>query len=164
MHAESMALMDNHLQRQLIQSRIQYPRVLDVGARDYNGSYRNLCASHGMYYWGIDLTDGNNVDQVVDPEKWDIADGEYDVVICGNAFHNIARPWVVIKEMERILSNRGLLIVVTIWSHGFNAYPVDYWRFTSDGLRVLFDEAETLTDYKVEMDDLGNTAGSAIKR
>jgi len=164
MHAESMALMEKHLQRALVQSRVQHHKVLDVGSMDINGSYKELCEGYGMHYWGIDIRDGKNVDQMVDGENWHIDNESYDVVISGNSFHNMRRPWLVIKEMDRVLKPRGLLIIVTIWSHGINEYPADYWRITDNGLFVLFDETSLMTStYVIEMDGLGNTAGSAFK-
>jgi|SRR5882724_11189949 len=166
MHAESLALMEKHLHHipfPLLSKTRFPPSVLDVGSRNINGDYRALCNGLGMSYTGLDTEPGVNVDIVSKPYSFPISE-YFDLVICGNMLHNVEKPWLLIPEMVRVLRPGGLLVVVTIWKWGINSYPVDYFRYSDNGLRSLFDEAGCLGDYETEMDDLGNTAGSAIKR
>lgn len=160
MHQEAYDLAASALSRY----RENAANVLDVGSYDVNGTLRPLIEGRGFRYTGLDVRSGPNVDVVSeDPEHYPALANTFDIVTCANALHNIARPWLVVPEMVRILRPGGLLIIVTIYQHGLNRYPLDYWRITPDGLRVLFDEAVTLNEYDLQMDDKGNTLGSAFK-
>lgn len=164
MHPVSMDLMEKHLVRSQVRSDIQYASLLDVGSFDVNGSYREVCEAKGFIYTGLDVRPGPNVDVVSDdPYFYPFLANSFDVVICGNMLHNVAKPWRTIQEMTRVLKPKGLLVVVTIWKWGLNSHPDDYFRCTDEGLRVLFDETDCLRNYHLEIDEAGNTAGSAIK-
>lgn len=161
MHAEALNLMTRCLYR------IDKPsgaNVLDVGSYNVNGAFRELVETCGALYTGLDVRPGPNVDVVAEhPYNYPFGDCTFDAVICGNMLHNVPRPWLLMPELARLLRPGGLLAIVTIWKWGLNAHPVDYWRFTSEGLKILFDETENLRDYVLAMDDNGNTMGSAIK-
>lgn len=44
-----------------------FPRVLEIGSRDVNGSIRSIFMDHGTeYYVGVDIEDGPGVDLVMD--------------------------------------------------------------------------------------------------
>ena len=67
-------------------------KVLDVGSRDTNGSYKKIF--EGWEYIGLDVVPGKNVDYVPDaPYCWEkIADETFDIVISGQALEHIEYP------------------------------------------------------------------------
>jgi SAM-dependent methyltransferase len=161
MHSESLQMMAQALER----AQGVGLRVLDVGAFDVNGTYRPIVEGRGWTYTGLDVREGPNVDIVTEHlYKYPFKAGEFDIVISGNAAHNVERPWKWVPELVRVLKPGGLLVVVTIWRWGVNGYPVDYWRFLPDGLRVLFDDTHKLGEYVLDMDTEGNTVGSAVRQ
>lgn len=100
---------------------------------------------------------GNNVDIVVeDPYKWDqIEDSSLDVVITGQAFEHIEFPWLTIKEVYRILKDRGIVCIIAPSGGYEHRYPIDCWRFFPDGMNALgkwasFDIVEIFTDWGLE--------------
>jgi len=166
MHTESMAFMEKHLKRipfPLLSKTRFPPKVLDVGSRNINGDYRALCNGLGMSYTGLDIEPGPNVDIVSKPYSFPVSE-YFDVVVCGNMLHCVEKPWLLLPEMTRVLRPSGLLIVVTVFNWGINEYPKDYFRYSDNGLRSLFDETKCLMGYEIEMNDGVNVAGSAIKR
>lgn len=110
--------------------------VLEVGARDINGTLRPFIESFGpSTYTGTDKHPGPGVDTVMNAA--DLADyyGEesFDVVICTETLEHIEDVPAAIRSMKRVLRTGGLLII-TARSPGFprHGYPEDYWRFTRE--------------------------------
>lgn len=115
-------------------------RVLDVGSYDVNGSYRELFdEKNNVYYVGLDMSDGPNVDYVPeDPYVWSkIPDGSFDFIISGNAFEHIEYPWLTMEQIYRKLKSGGIACILAPHTIGEHRYPVDCYRFFSDGFRAL---------------------------
>ncbi len=121
--------------------RLEGKLVLDVASFDVNGSYRPLIEGLGGQYVGCDVREGPNVDVVVEEfrtwHQWPTP--VFDVVICGNALHNMAQPWRVMAQAARVLLPRGCMCVVAagLGVAYPNNYPADYYRFTVEGLKAL---------------------------
>ena len=62
----------------------------------------------------------------------------YDVVVIDNVLEHVPSPEMAIQELWRILRPRGACICTTPFLIKIHADPGDYWRFTEQGLRVLF--------------------------
>ena len=164
MHGDSYTWMDQLLQR----APTGNLHVLDVGARDVNGTYRPMCEARGWKYIGLDIERGANVDVVsADPSHYPLESRTFDVVLTGQMLEHCERPWLVVPEMARLLKPGGLLAIVTVWKMFLHDYPRDVWRFMPDAFRVLFDEANCLKEYYAEMKSdngiSGDVAASAIK-
>lgn len=114
-------------------------RVLDVGSYDVNGSYKHLFADAKYLYTGMDIAAGPNVDIVqTNPYDWSAIPTEsFDVVISGQAFEHIEFFWITMSEMTRVLKKDGLICVIAPNGFKEHRYPVDCWRFFSDGMLSL---------------------------
>lgn len=113
--------------------------VLDVGSYDVNGSYKNIFSSGRYHYYGLDMEKGPNVDIVLDnPYCWNSVETNfYDIVISGQAFEHIEFFWVTIAEMVRVLNKGGLLCIIAPNGFKEHRYPVDCYRFFTDGMVAL---------------------------
>jgi SAM-dependent methyltransferase len=82
---------------------------------------------------------GPNVDIAVKSSyKWnEINDNYCDAVISGQAFEHIEFPWVTISEITRIVKPGGLICIIAPNGLGLHRYPVDCWRYYSDGMIAL---------------------------
>lgn len=69
---------------------------------------------------------------------------EYDLVILDEILEHVARPWVAVEEVRRILKPGGCLIASSPFLIAEHRMPKDYWRFTKDGYRVLLDQYSTV--------------------
>lgn len=114
-------------------------RVLDVGSYDVNGTYKPLFSDAGYEYVGLDITEGPNVDIVPnDMYDWEKVENEsFDYIVSGQAFEHIEFPWLTINEMKKKLKEDGIICVIAPNSIGEHRYPIDCWRFYSDGMRAL---------------------------
>jgi SAM-dependent methyltransferase len=165
------------------------PKVLQVGSRsamaDRNEpNWRGLLARHfgpRAELTGIDLAEGNNVDQVIDicsearTLKARLGEGGFDLVICCHVLEHTRDPFLAAQNIQALIRPGGLVYVATPWSQAFHATPDDYWRFSLRGLGLLFEGLESLSAfysggdvgldvaYRVESDgrpELGTRAGA----
>lgn len=114
-------------------------KVLDVGSYDVNGSYKKLFNDETFVYLGLDMEDGPNVDIVLqNPYNWDtIETDSFDVVISGQAFEHIEFFWKTMEEMSRVLKKDGLLCLIAPIGFDEHRFPVDCYRFLTDGMIAL---------------------------
>lgn len=157
MHDLSYATMDEEL------DALDLPvgaRVLDVGSRDVNGSYRALVETRNWQYVGVDIREGPNVDIVVTEDKL-LTAGVYDAVISGSTIEHVfdLKQWIV--QVARLLKPEAWLLIYTHHAWPEHRHPVDCWRILPDGLRWLFDQAGRLTDYQIRMIDEHDLFGKA---
>ena len=141
MHHSSVLRMKWFLNNFLDQD--EHYRILDVGS--YGGNlctYKDVfkdCNFTNISYTGLDTNEGPNVDFI--PKNiysWsELDDDTFDVIISGQAFEHIEFFWLTMEEMTRVLKKDGLLCIIA--PHGFaeHRYPVDCWRFFSDGMVAL---------------------------
>jgi len=117
---------------------IKPSRLLDVGSLDFNGSYRSLVPNN-FNYTGIDLTPGKNVDICIkNPYEWtEVATDEYDVVISGQALEHSPYFWLVFGEIVRVTKHQGLICLIVPRGFQKHRYPIDCWRFLTDGMIAL---------------------------
>mgnify|MGYP006278801103 CR=1 FL=1 len=113
--------------------------VLDVGSRDVNGSFRSIFSHSRFQYTGADVEFGPNVDIVLDyPYSWDqIQPDSFDIVISGAVLEHVEFPWRTFSEMTRVLKPGGLLCIIVPNGFREHRYPVDCWRFFTDGVIAL---------------------------
>ena len=116
-------------------------RVLDVGSYDVNGCMRPLFEGTDVEYVGLDIEAGPNVDIVMnDAYNWDnIPNESFDFVISANAFEHIEYPWLTIKLINQKLKPGGFACILapSPFSIDEHRYPVDCYRYFSDGFRAL---------------------------
>lgn len=114
-------------------------RVLDVGSYNVNGCMRPLFDDTEAEYVGLDIEAGPNVDVVMnEPYNWDnIPDESFDFVISANAFEHIEYPWLTIKLIHSKLKQGGIACIHAPLTIGEHRYPVDCYRYYSDGFKAL---------------------------
>lgn len=87
-------------------------RVLEIGARDVNGSVRRLFA--GSDYVGLDVAEGPGVDVVAWPAEFVRSHrGKFDTVVCVETLEHDPDPEATIKAARSALVRKGGLFLVT---------------------------------------------------
>lgn len=116
--------------------------VLEVGAKDVNGTARSLFSAGSVNYTGVDIEAGPGVDEILDVAQLTGRFGAdaFDLVISTEMIEH-CRDWQeAIVQMGSVLKKDGLLVITTR-SPGFaiHGYPQDFWRFTADDMRAVFE-------------------------
>ena len=115
--------------------------VLDVGSYCVEGrdTYRDLFNDKPFEYIGLDMVEGPNVSIVVKaPYKWsEVSDDFCDILVSGQVFEHVEFPWVTMMEIARVVKPNGLICIIAPNSLGLHRYPVDCWRYHSDGMIAL---------------------------
>ena len=92
-------------------NELRLTKVLDIGCR--NGSLRKYLDENLIYY-GIDLVDTFRTKDISIQditEGTDFTDGFFDYVFCIDVLEHLKNPFFVLSEINRILKNRGILIL-----------------------------------------------------
>jgi len=139
-------------------------RILDLGARSSNGSFRPLFVNEpepfevrqdlwaafrerytpGKHwaYLGADVSDGENVDILMaDPYEWEIEPNSFDVVVSGQCLEHVpdVRRWV--EQIAPLLKVGGLVFVIAPCGGDIHSCGGGhYWLIMPDGMRWLLED------------------------
>ena len=129
------------------------PRVLDIGGRARSGY---LLADHipGCAVTVLDIVDDMGVDIVADIHEMSttLGDTRFDFLICVSVFEHLVMPWKAAIEINRILADDGIALIQTHQTVGLHDMPWDYFRFSDQAWRGLFNEATGFEVVKTAMD------------
>jgi len=140
MHQSSFVLMrDGFIKKWLCPGCGSKLKIIDIGSLDVNGSYRPLFDRPNWHYTGMDIKPGKNVDIV----GWEnIPVREYDVLISGQVWEHVKRPWDLLKKATTYIKTGGWICIIVPHTCHEHRYPIDTYRYFPDGLRDLFEYAE----------------------
>ena len=88
-------------------------------------------------YVNLDLFAVPGVDVAADAHHLPFRDGLFQRVECDAVLEHVRRPEDVMREIERVMAPGAYLHLVTPFCHPFHEYPMDFRRFTVDGLKEL---------------------------
>lgn len=118
--------------------------VLEIGSRIHTPAAwwcTNRDLAKGQWT-GIDMQDGPGVDRVADmhdlPDEWV---GRFTGVVCSEVMEHVARPWLALPELRRVMAPGSLLVVTTLFAFPEHGYPDDFYRYSRSGLRLLLEDA-----------------------
>lgn len=123
-------------------------QTLEVGSYWVNGSVRPLFETDPtVQYLGVDSAPGPGVDKLEDIESLSFGDGEFEVVVSTETLEHVARPWLAVAELARVVKPGGYVVVSARGYDGFGCwrvhnYPHDYWRFSDKSMELLFTDAD----------------------
>lgn len=118
-------------------------RTLIAGSRVYGA--REDRRKRYVEAEGWDAVAGDGVDYVVDLEEraaLSIRDVQFAHIECVSVLEHSRRPWLVAQNLELLLLTEGTLFLTVPFVWRVHAYPSDYWRFTLEGVRLLFPQIE----------------------
>jgi SAM-dependent methyltransferase len=90
----------------------------------------------------LDIFDGPTIDIVHDGGSLPFQDGVLSLAVCQEVLEHVADFGGLIRELHRVLAPEGVLYVQVPFQIGYHSGPNDYWRFSDDGLRHLFDNQD----------------------
>jgi ubiquinone/menaquinone biosynthesis C-methylase UbiE len=113
--------------------------TLDFGAG--TAKYQHLIKEKASKYITFDMVPGKNIDVVGDALNPPFADGTFDTVVSTQVLEHVRKPWVMVREMGRIIKSGGICITTAPFIVPFHADPDDYFRYTRQGLESLFTDS-----------------------
>lgn len=126
-----------HAQAAELESRAPV-RVLDVGCGPK--PYYPFFAPVASEYIGVDVVENPAAELLGPIEALPVDDASFDVVLCTQVLEHCDDPAQAVRELRRVTAPGGRVLAST---HGVQVYhpsPVDYWRWTHEGLRRVFEQ------------------------
>jgi SAM-dependent methyltransferase len=123
-------------------------RILDVGCGVK--PYYPFFQPHASEYVGVDVVENPAAELRGAVEALPVADGSFDLVLCTQVLEHCDDPAQAVRELRRVTAPGGRVLAST---HGVQVYhpsPVDYWRWTHEGLRRLFETNASWSSLTVE--------------
>ena len=116
-------------------------RLLDVGCG--KKPYEPIFAEHASAYIGVDPVENPLAELTGSVEALPVEDASFDVVLCNQVLEHADDPVRAVRELQRVLVPGGRLLLTTHGTYYYHPSPVDYWRWTHQGLeKILRDNAE----------------------
>lgn len=103
MHTEAFEYVKNKV------NGMHFSSVVEFGSRNVNGSVKPLfdCGR----YWGIDIVDGDMVDEVADARNWDCPWDDVGAVVCCEVLEHLRDMRDLINCAYKALAPGGMFIV-----------------------------------------------------
>ena len=111
-------------------------RVLDVGCGPK--PYYPFFAERAAEYVGVDVVENPAAELRGPVESLPVEDGSFDVVLCTQVLEHCDDPAQAVRELRRVTAPGGRVLASTHGVQWYHPSPVDYWRWTHEGLRRLF--------------------------
>ncbi len=122
---------------------IQGP-VLEIGSKDYGNTPDLRSLLPGREYVGVDMEKGKGVDVVLDLTgdlpaiAAALPAARFNTVICFSVLEHCRDPFRMCANIAGLLNEGGRVFVSVPFSWKIHGFPSDYWRFTPQGVRLLF--------------------------
>jgi len=113
-----------------------FGRTLDLGAG--SAKYKEIIKEKAAEYVTFDLVPGENIDIVGNILNSPFEDESFDTVISTQVLEHVEKPWIMIKEIHRILRKNGICILTAPFMVPYHPDPHDFFRYTKEGIDSLF--------------------------
>lgn len=120
----------------------EHLHVLEIGSRVVapGSASKRAMFSGAASYTGFDYYKDDNTEVVGDAHR--LADyfpgQEFDAVFSFSVLEHLAMPWLAATEINKVLRHGGYTYHHTHFAWPLHEKPWDFWRFSDQGLKVLF--------------------------
>jgi hypothetical protein len=130
-------------------------KILDIGGRARSGLLRkNMYGTADVTV--LDIMDDEGVDIVADAHELasHTKQEHYDGVISVSVFEHLIMPWQVAIEINKVLKLGGLAMIHTHQTIGLHDMPWDFYRFSRDAWKGIFNKHTGFEIIATGMSDL----------
>jgi ubiquinone/menaquinone biosynthesis C-methylase UbiE len=115
--------------------------ILDLGGgTPFQGKIKKEKLKPHTKYYCMDFCADFKPHMLGDIQKLPFKDKSVDSIYCGAVLEHVPEPWTAIKEIHRVLADKGVVVVYIPFMfpyHGGKEFK-DYYRFSIDAIRYLF--------------------------
>ena len=138
-------------------------RILDVGSADVNGNLRDAISASAFgvrnyTYVGLDMDDQPNVDIIIAPNSlardWPLERESFDFILSSSCFEHDDFFWETFSHMAMLLRPGGFIYLQMPSNAPVHRFPVDNWRFNTDGANALAKWANKANKYTEDYEKL----------
>lgn len=124
--------------RDLINHFLKYinGEVGDIGAG--GAKYKEIILKKASSYVAFDVVEGKNIDVVGDILNMPFRDESFDTVISTQVMEHVEKPWIMVRELKRILRVNGSCLLTVPFLISYHPDPTDFFRYTKEGVISLF--------------------------
>lgn len=118
--------------------------ILEVGSKDYGTTQDFRSLFPHCTYVGTDMSEGKGVDVVLNlTDDFAVVDEafggrRFNTVICFSVLEHCNHPFKMCENLTKLLEPGGTAFIGVPFAWQVHGYPSDYWRFTAEGIKVLF--------------------------
>jgi len=112
--------------------------LIDLGCGEM--PYKKFIEPKVEKYIGIDIPGNPDADYKVDPKTnrcTDLNGENADILLSIQVLEHVSDPDEYLKECYRLLKKNGYLLLSTHGHWKYHPDPIDYWRWTADGLHEI---------------------------
>lgn len=116
--------------------------VVEIGSYQVDGQegFADLRPIFGVkQYIGCDMRPGIGVDRIESLPKLSFPSGSIPTIVCLDTLEHIFEIGESIAEIHRVLSDRGVFVVSSVFNFPIHSHPYDFWRFTPECFARLLD-------------------------
>jgi 2-polyprenyl-3-methyl-5-hydroxy-6-metoxy-1,4-benzoquinol methylase len=130
------------------------PQVLDIGGRARSGFLLSE-RLEGCEVTVLDILPDKGVDVVADIHAMAPALGEdrFDFLVCVSVFEHLVMPWKAALEINKVLKTGGIALIQTHQTVGMHDLPWDYYRYSDESWKGLFNAATGFEIMTTAMND-----------
>lgn len=127
--------------------------VLDIGTRRTNpqvSTHQKALYTYPVSYVMTDMQPGLDVDVVSNAMALTktFPANSFDAIYTASTFEHIEKPWLAAEEIRKVLRPGGVFCIHSHFAFAEHGCPNDYFRYTQQGFRSLFDWAiDIVTNY-----------------
>jgi hypothetical protein len=116
--------------------------VVEIGSFQVEGQegFSDLRPIFGSkQYIGCDMRPGIGVDRVENLPKLSFPSGSVPSIVCLDTLEHVFEITESIREIYRVLSDKGVFVVSSVFNFPIHSHPYDFWRFTPQCFARLLD-------------------------